>query len=893
NVEYIHNDIDLPRSKHKSLRSFEQDSQRRQSGQRVSVPSSPSQEEDSELCLYRPAWERNRNESKSSSSTRSYISIPPTSPSENYIEAGSEDLCMLSERSTPLVKMAWLTKNLEGDAKNEFRNYQANSGTQTDSDSSVKAPNRKTVFGTPWQFGGTFTSRGGLMQAADSDVCLMVVPNAVPKGEYVDIYGAVFTDTTQIRKRMKISTKECLITPVVEYCAVPASPFRRPVCVQLPHALPEEFDIHLIKVYTFTVDESGKVSLSDVPAFVKTNEDRGLETYWEKGPDGHSIHISTFHFSGYFCTQCETASWPSICTMVFGSHVQITQCRREVRVILYIWDRRLTIKDYLERFRKQESDVDRQLLTDMQVPLLDGASSDSRLVMCMEVMGGDDDRECWRHVLRPDGSRPLFKPLQMRKLSEIVHCCRQTDPIRVEWALENAPQQVPNAVFQCCIDIMHVHESTSDYETAMKEGSDDLMRTFYVRDLKVMTNSAVQSVEFQRVDLKRTLSETMDIMQTERMCQEFGISIKDIGNFRKKFSTSEAFQLGLVEECLRRHGSDKFLNLLPKILERLHYTEVMAALDDKKILVRHLTDFTGVSAEAAAAEEDAVAESVSSVGGGLDSTRCKSPHRRRSPSPAERNRSNSPLYRRRRSKESHKPGSGYTGSERSEDVYVNNKSQQKSSTKEEQYGKSKGWEERQSKQPSRHRQHSPPADYDQDEKAYNQNLKYDVKKYDERSIQERQQLKKQISSSSTGDSVLGSRSQPSGYNTANFSSKSSLGTSMYAHADPQDFSEALPDELLDDSMRQTYKKELLVNENLHGHLSNVYAPYYNGCENHLPSNGPYAIPPESGQADLSSLSDPVPPYRQWVGSQRLSDKSQLPDEDQTSKKELYGISTVV
>lgn len=59
-----------------------------------------------------------------------------------------------------------------------------------------------SVFGTPWQFGGTFTSRGGVMQAKDSDVCLMVVPNAVHKGEYVHIYGAIFTDTTEIRKKV-------------------------------------------------------------------------------------------------------------------------------------------------------------------------------------------------------------------------------------------------------------------------------------------------------------------------------------------------------------------------------------------------------------------------------------------------------------------------------------------------------------------------------------------------------------------------------------------------------------------------------------------------------------------------------------------------------------------
>ena len=52
--------------------------------------------------------------------------------------------------------------------------------------------------------------------------------------------------------------------------------------------------------------------------------------------------------SGYFCTLCESTSLPSICTMVFGSHVEISEHRREIRVILYIWDRRLTIKDYLE-----------------------------------------------------------------------------------------------------------------------------------------------------------------------------------------------------------------------------------------------------------------------------------------------------------------------------------------------------------------------------------------------------------------------------------------------------------------------------------------------------------------------------------------------------------------
>ena len=72
------------------------------------------------------------------------------------------------------------------------------------------------------------------------------------------------------------------------------------------------------------------------------------EGYWEEGVDS-TICISTIHFSGYFCTSCDTSGHlPSICAMVFGSHVQITPTRREVRVFLYIWDRKLTIKDYLE-----------------------------------------------------------------------------------------------------------------------------------------------------------------------------------------------------------------------------------------------------------------------------------------------------------------------------------------------------------------------------------------------------------------------------------------------------------------------------------------------------------------------------------------------------------------
>lgn len=66
----------------------------------------------------------------------------------------------------------------------------------------LTASHSPVVFGTPWQFGGTYTSRGGVLQAENSDVRLVVTANAVPKRDYVYVFGAVFTDTVEIRKKV-------------------------------------------------------------------------------------------------------------------------------------------------------------------------------------------------------------------------------------------------------------------------------------------------------------------------------------------------------------------------------------------------------------------------------------------------------------------------------------------------------------------------------------------------------------------------------------------------------------------------------------------------------------------------------------------------------------------
>ncbi|KAH9513381.1 hypothetical protein Btru_034780 [Bulinus truncatus] len=496
-------------------------------------PGKPRRSDQSVSSDNSPYSYQGRNKSVTSNhSARSYIRIPPTLPSENYIEAAADSVSTYSE---PPIKMEWLTKKTDFSPKNEIGNYHSTSGTQTES--GVTPPK-----------------------------CL--------------------------------TAEECLISPVVEYHAEPEGHFQRSVFIKLPHSLPEDFDPVIVKVYTFSINERGKVILQCLPEKQKVNDDTKADFYWEKSQDGRTIDISTQHFSGYFCTTCSTSSLPSICSMVFGSHVQITPSRREVRVNLYIWDRRLTIKDYLERIRKQESDVDRQLLTDMQIPLMDDATSDSRLVMRMEVMGEPGERSCWKHICRPDGLSPLFKPLQARRLYDIVHCCRQTDPIRVEWALENAPNQVPGSIFQCCIDIMHVPRDTRDYETALKEDNDDLMRTFYVRDLKVIQNSA-QDVstmnKLEGADLKKIIVDVLNENQTELICCEFGITERDIGNFRRKFTSSKKLQLVLVEECLSRHGLQTFLKLLPDVLSRLRLGQILRELQDRKVLSITSSQQTSIS----------------------------------------------------------------------------------------------------------------------------------------------------------------------------------------------------------------------------------------------------------------------------------------------------------
>ena len=59
------------------------------------------------------------------------------------------------------------------------------------------------VFDTPWQFGGAFAYKGGVLQAGGSDIVLSVPIGAVPRDQAIDIYGSIFTDTANIRRKVR------------------------------------------------------------------------------------------------------------------------------------------------------------------------------------------------------------------------------------------------------------------------------------------------------------------------------------------------------------------------------------------------------------------------------------------------------------------------------------------------------------------------------------------------------------------------------------------------------------------------------------------------------------------------------------------------------------------
>lgn len=365
----------------------------------------------------------------------------------------------------------------------------------------------------------------------------------------------------------------------------------------------------------------------------------------------------------------------------------------------------------------------------------------------------------------------------------------------------------------------------------------------------------------------------------------------------------EAFQIGLVEECLNRHSFDKFMTQLPDVLERLNLIHVLTALENRKVFYKVDKDPSGSQPQAEACVQPKIISPFpnpnENLGDDEDSTLCKTPYWRKPPSPSPGNKSSSSVNRsRENTRGSQKSDLQHQLSEKSDDVFLLNSPSHQNPASAGYIHKNVS-NDADSKQPlklSRLRRGSPQSEESYEENQANiQTVRYTRTGGRLQNSGDIQVEKNQKSSSSRGDSVLRSSSIQSTDNvipSSYFPSTSTLNPSLVAHADPLDFAEPYPDELLDDYLRQTYKKELAVQRNDFGPFSADYASHqYNNGRLNLSGNGPHALSPQSGEANLSSVSDPVAPYKK--SQKDKYEKSQPQDKDQTLKKETYGMHTIV
>lgn len=263
----------------------------------------------------------------------------------------------------------------------------------------------KPVFSEVWQFSEQFSSHGGQLQGPDSDVILSIPETAindisdkesshgvsssspspsditsgiksndsekqdvttgvtdqndqVAKG--VRIYGAISTDLETVQRKLRLASTETISSPVAEYFAGENFTFHQPVCISLPHFLPPDINTSDVRVYQFHTDNTGEIVVERLTLSKpndNTPEERsdepdssiaddvvkrtGVFYFSEKG----EINILTDHFSGYLCTQCkQELDPPHLRLRLYGRHIQ--RNTRDVDLTLFIWDRRLDIRDF-------------------------------------------------------------------------------------------------------------------------------------------------------------------------------------------------------------------------------------------------------------------------------------------------------------------------------------------------------------------------------------------------------------------------------------------------------------------------------------------------------------------------------------------------------------------
>ncbi|XP_070189353.1 uncharacterized protein [Littorina saxatilis] len=335
---------------------------------------------------------------------------------------------------------------------------------------------QQPIFSRSWQFQESFSSGGGQLQGADSDVVLSLPENAiVADSQRVTIYGAVSTDLDSVQEKLKLCEEEVISSPVVEYFAGEMFSFRDTVCISLPHFLPPGVAECEIKVYQAHQDDEGKIYTELLRCSADTepkSDKRAAEESTDVVALGDATSVGTFclskdnriniltrHFTGYFCTVCRKQLDPYLIAIrLYGEHVR--RLTQEVDLNLFIGDQRLNIRDFRKTVipdaTKEQTFVACQTLA--PVPADDVASV--QLGVSLGFL--EDAQTVWVHKRRPGGA-PLFPAQKRLDLLGFSPCCCK-EPKRVEWALYLPTGTDGPQWFEGFIDIGFVKKSDTSFQ---------------------------------------------------------------------------------------------------------------------------------------------------------------------------------------------------------------------------------------------------------------------------------------------------------------------------------------------------------------------------------------------------------------------------------------------
>lgn len=239
--------------------------------------------------------------------------------------------------------------------------HQASSVCTAGKSATVLGPDQglpSPVFSRTWQAASLFTRKGGTLRKPGSDVILHVPPYAVKSDDGVEVHAAVCADVAQIRRLLKVSEDEQVVSPLAEFWAGRDFRFHRPVSVALPHWLPENHDPALVQVYHVTRSNNGHVDFTELnrrsqksctsgskDATSLSDPDIGEVGYFSLEED--QISVFTDHFSGFVCTYClkkgKTSYRPELYLTASGSiSVPRDSLPAHVDMYAHVWDKRIT-----------------------------------------------------------------------------------------------------------------------------------------------------------------------------------------------------------------------------------------------------------------------------------------------------------------------------------------------------------------------------------------------------------------------------------------------------------------------------------------------------------------------------------------------------------------------